>query len=256
MVTDTARRTASPWRLMRQAVGSPQDFAKKLERLARTLRGYGDDAELNRRLERLVAAGIIEKAPTRVQLFVGAADMLRFWISPAAAEYYASMGIDYGFHQVLRFLDEPASLTDPVGFFSTKDGIIGHLMQVVHANPRYDLELLGMWDDGLDELERQVEAMLAGTHPRQNAIGAIVEEPDYHARLLEYTRTFKKNPRAAPPVRTNVAANAHWQDIERTFGSLRTSMRYFCRLPTHPMDGAWHLLVVKRFPAHLGEAPS
>lgn len=239
---------------MRQAIGGPVDFAQKLERLAHTLRGYANDAELERRLERLVAAGIIDQAPTKVQLFVGAADMLRFWISPAAAEYYASMGIDYGFHQVLRFLDEPSSVTDPVGFFSSKDGIIGHLMQVVHANPHYDLELLGMWDDGLDELERQIEEMLSGTHPRQASIGAVVEEPDYHARLLDYTRSFKKDPHAMPPVRSNVAANAHWQDVERTFGSLRTSMRYFCRLPTNPMEAAWHLLVVKQFPAHLGEA--
>ena len=80
------------------------------------------------------------------QLFAGAIDMLRFWISPASADYYRSIGIDYAFHQVLRFLDEPASLGDPIGLFSTRDAIIGHLMQVVHANPRYDLELLLMHD--------------------------------------------------------------------------------------------------------------
>jgi hypothetical protein len=248
MNENTTRRTASPWQLLQKAAGGPLVMAQKLQRLTRTIRGYGNRKELHRRLDRLVSKGIIETAPTGVQLFVGAADMLRFWISPAAAEYYESMGIDYGFHQVLRFLDEPSSVADPVGFFSTRNGIIGHLMQTVHANPHYDLELLEMFDDGLDELERQVEMMLNGTHPRHESIGAIVEEPDYHARLLEYTRSFKKNRYVAPPIRDNVATNPHWQDIERTFGSLRTSMRYFCRLPKEPRQAAWHLLTVKTFP--------
>lgn len=249
----TTRRTASPWRLMGQAAGGPRIMAHKLNRLARTLGGYSNQKELKRRLDRLVSKGIIDEAPTIVQLFVGAADMLRFWISPAAAEYYASMGIDYGFHQVLRFLDEPSSLADPVGFFSSRDGIIGHLMQVVHANPHYDLELLEMFDDGVDELEKQVEMMLAGTHPRHASINAIVEEPDYHARLLDYTRSFKKNPHVTPPIRANVATNSHWQDIERTFGSLQTSMRYFCRLPKDAPQAAQHLFTVKTFPAQWSE---
>ena len=253
MAGKTARHTESSWQLLTRAAGGPAIFAKKLARLARVIAAYGNGQELDRRLEKLVASGIIENAPTPMQLVVGSVDMLRFWISPAAAEYYASIGIDYGFHQVLRFLDEPSNVADPVGFFSTKEGIIGHLMQVVHANPRYDLELLGMWDDGVDELERQIESMLDGTHPRRNSINAVVEEADYHARLLEYTRSFKKNPHIAAPVRANVAANEHWQDIERTFGSLRTSMRYFCRLPTNPVEAGRHILIVKQFPTFLGE---
>lgn len=253
MEDKTSRHTASPWLLMKQAAGSPQAMADKLGRLARTIRGYRDRQELRRRLNRLLEAGIIDEAPTNVQLFVGAADMMRFWISPAAAEYYASQGIGYTFHQVLRFLDEPASVADPVGFFSSRDGIIGHLMQVVHANPHYDLELLEMFEDGLDELERQVEMMLAGTHPRHASIQAVVEEKDYHQRLLDYTRAFKKNPETLAPIRDNVANNPHWRDIERTFGSLRTSMRYFCRLPRDPGEAAAHLLTVKTFPAAWAE---
>jgi hypothetical protein len=253
MEDQTTRHTASSWHLLKQTAGSPRAMRDKLGRLTRTIRGYGDQRELQRRLYRLLSAGLIDEVPTNVQLFVGAADMLRFWISPAASEYYASLGIGYGFHQVLRFLDEPASLADPVGFFSSRDGIIGHLMQVVHANPHYDLELLQMFDDGLDELEEQIEMMLAGTHPRHAAIQAIVEEKDYHARLLDYTRSFKKNPHTTPPIRDNVAQNEHWRDLERTFGSLRTSMRYFCRLPKDPLDAARHLVLVKEFPVALAE---
>ncbi len=253
MEEKTTRRKASPWQLVKQAAGGPRDLIEKFGRLGRTLRGYRDRDELRRKLERLQAIGVIEEIPTNVQLFAGAVDMLRFWISPAAAEYYASIGIGYGFHQVLRFLDEPSSVVDPVGFYSSRDGIIGHLMQVVHANPRYDFELLSMYEDGLEQLEKQIEMMLQGTHPRAASIGAVVEEPDYHARLLDYTRSFRKNPETAPPIRANVANNPHWVDIERTFGSLKTSMRYCCRLPKEPADALHHLMMVTSFPKQWAE---
>lgn len=252
----TPRRTDSSLRLLARAAGSPAALAGKIARFGRMLAAYGNGRELDARLARLLRAGILDAAPTRIQLVVGSIDMLRFWISPASTEYYETLGIDYTFHQILRFLEEPASLADPVGFFSTRDNVIGHLMQVVHANPRYDLELLTMWDDGLAELETQVESMIAGTHPRGEAIAAIVEEPEYHARLLDYVRVFRKDPAASPPLRANVEGSAHWEGLERTFGSLRTSMRYFCRLPTDPMSAARHLLTVKEFPRHLGEPNS
>lgn len=252
--SSTARHTESPLRLVASAVGSPAEAARKLDRLARLLAGYVLPAELDARLRRLRDIGVIEAIPTRIQLLVGARDMVRFWIVPAAEDYYADQGISFTFHQLLRFLDEPASLADPVGFFSTRDGIIGHLLQVVHANPRYDLELLSMFEDGLAELESQTRQMIAGTHPRAAQIGAIVEEPDYHARLLEYTLEFRRDPAAPAPLRSNVAENAHFQKLEKTFGSLRTAMRYFCRLPSDPLGAARHLLSVKAFPEHLGEA--
>ena len=236
--TETARLRASPALLLRQALGDPTEIGGKAARFAHVVGAYVTGAELDARLARLHEVGLIEQIPTRVQLVVGAIDMLRFWISPASAEYYAQKGINYTFHQVLRFLEEPASLTDPVGFFSTKDGIIGHLMQVVHANPVYDLELLHMWGDGLAELTGQLEAMLAGTHPRGQAIAAIVEEPDYHARLLEFVRAWQKDRTIPPLLRSNVASSREFSRLERTFGSLTTELRYFTRLPTSPALGA------------------
>lgn len=249
----TRRHTEGPLRLMASAIGGPAEAAAKVVRLARLLSGYAMPGELDARLRRLRDLGIVDEVPSKLQLVAGARDMLRFWIVPASEEYYADQGISFGFHQVLRFLDEPASLADPVGFFSTRDGIIGHLMQVVHANPRYDLELLSMFDDGLAELERQTEQMIAGEHPRSEQIRAIVEEPDYHARLLAYTRAFREDPLAPAPLRSNVAQSPRLLALERTFGSLRTAMRYFCRLPSTPLGVARHLLFVKAFPEHLGE---
>ena len=79
----------------------------------------------------------------------------------------AAQGISFGFHQLLRVLDDPVSMIDPTGFLSERDTMIGHLMQVTHLNPIYDVQLLQAFPDGLDELERQLEAMLAGRHPRR-----------------------------------------------------------------------------------------
>lgn len=240
----TARTTESPLRLLRDAAGPPRVVRGKLARLGRVIGGYAATRRLDARLARLHERGHVERVPSRLQLALGGWDMLRFFIQPAAADYYAKQGIDFGFHQLLRFLDEPASLTDPVGLFSTRDGIIGHLMQVVHANPVYDLQLLDMFDDGLDALEAQIAAMLAGTHPRARSIGAIVEEPDYHARLLDFVRRWRADPRTPPLLRSNVEADARYRELEAIFGTMTSAMRYFCALPDTLPGALRHLRTV------------
>src|SRR5690606_12116719 len=143
---------------------------------------------------------------------------------------YRSKNISFWFHQLLRFLDEPASMIDPTGFFSTRDNVIGHVMQVVHANPSYDLQLLEAHEDGLAELGRQVEAMIRGEHPRTRSIRAVVEDPGYHARLLEYVRAYRADRAAAPPVRENIGGRFELE--EQTFGTLPSALAYFTTLPT------------------------
>jgi hypothetical protein len=242
------RLSKGPLALCAQALGPPALWPGKARRLVELLATYRRGDLVDERLRALHAAGQLERIPTRVQLAVGALDMLRFFISPAAADYYEQQGIRYGFHRLLRFLDEPASLGDPIGLLSTRDGIIGHLMQVVHADPVYDLQLLRMFPDGLAELERQLEAMLAGSHPRQRSIGAIVEEPDYHARLLSHVRAHGSDPSAPPLLRSNLAASPELLRLARVFGSLTTAMRYFTRLPTRPDAALLHLVTVRSFP--------
>jgi hypothetical protein len=247
MQASPARLREPPLALIKRSLGDRSALRGKLERLGRVLGGYLDAAGLDARLAELRAQGFIDEIPTRVQLVVGSIDMLRFWISPAAADYYREQGIHYGFHQVLRFLDEPASLADPVGFFSTRDGIIGHLMQVVHANPVYDLQLLGMFADGLDQLESQLEEMIAGVHPRAAAISAIVEEADYHERLLEFVRAWRNDPEIPPLLRGNVAGSEKYSEIQKTFGSLTGAMRYFAALPTSFGGALRHLAQIREF---------
>jgi hypothetical protein len=255
MTSTPARLRESPLRLLRDAAGTPRDLANKLLRLTRALSAYADSDALDARLRRLVALGYVTTPPTRLQLVVGSVDMLRFWISPAAADYYRSKGIDFGFHQILRVLDDPASMVDPTGFLSSVDVIVGHVLQVVHGNPAYDLQLLESHEGGLEELERQTRAMIEGTHPRQASIGAIVEDPAYHARLLTYVEAYRRDPeRALAPLRENVAADPHWARVERTFGTLPAAMRYFAKMPRTPLAAARHLLTVRRFPDALAEA--
>jgi len=242
-MTATARLTASPTRLIVQAVGGPRHIGGKLRRLGRTLRLYVDGAEIDRRLRTLQAKGYIDARPTRLQLLFGGLDMLRFVIEPASRDYYRQKGISFGFHQLLRALDDPVSLLDPTGFLSDRDTIVGHVMQVVHLNPVYDLQLIQMFPDGLEDFERQVQAMVDGTHPRHATIGAIVEDPDYHRRLLDYVRRFRVDPETPPPVREEqtLRADPHFAAAERQFASLPGFIAYCHRLPTR-LPALWRRL--------------
>ncbi|MEM6990592.1 MAG: hypothetical protein AAF721_08850 [Myxococcota bacterium] len=240
-------RFAQPaWELVRRTAGSPRDLATKLRRLLETLHTFGREEQVRPRLVRLQRLGHIDVIPTRTQRMVGALDMTRFFIVPCAADYYDSKGINFRFHTVLRLLDDPASLIDPTGLNSSRDTIIGHVMQVVHANPHYDLQLLDTFEGGLDEMERQVEGVLAGTHPRTAAIQAIVEDEGYHPRLLEYIRAYRADPHASPPIRENVSKPIY-AEIERTFGNLHAAMRYFARMPTSIPGAVHHLLTIDDF---------
>ncbi len=227
------RTSAGPLRLLLAAIGGPRQLAGKVRRLARTVRIYLDPREVPRRLDSLVAQNVVEQRPSRRQLLFGGFDMLRFVIEPAAREYYESKGINFGFHQLLRILDDPVSMIDPTGFYSDRDTIIGHLMQVVHLNPVYDLQILQMFPNGVGALEDQVLAMVEGRHPRQGTIGAIVEDPDYHRRLLAYVRDFRVDPGAEPPRRAQSALrdDPAYVAAEECFATLPGFIGYAASLP-------------------------
>jgi hypothetical protein len=249
-----ARRKSAPaWRLVADAIGGPRAVAGKLARLARTLRLWLDPGEVRRRLDELERRGLIASRPGRWQILFGGLDMLRFVIEPAARDYYAHHGISFGFHQLLRVLDDPVSMIDPTGFLSDRETIIGHVMQVVHLNPLYDLQLLQAFPDGLDELERQVAAMVAGTHPRRRTIGAIVEDPGYHARLLDYVRRYRSDPATPPLVRQEqtLRSDPVFAAAERTFATLPGFIAYCSALPKDFVPLARRLHRTRIFPIEL-----
>ncbi|MEM7156456.1 MAG: hypothetical protein AAF799_26630 [Myxococcota bacterium] len=237
-------------------MGGRRAMMEKVRHLRSAVAHYGREDLVRARLERLQQLGHIQTIPNRLQRIVGAIDMMRFFIVPAAADYYGEKDIDFTFHSFLRFLDDPASVIDPTGFNSTRDNIIGHVMQVVHANPQYDFQLLDTFEDGMDQMELQLMSVLDGSHPRAESIRAIVEEPDYHERLLEHVRAYRADPGAHRLVRNNVAKN--FLAEERTFGTVPSAIRYFSRMPNTLPDAINHLVSVREFPLHLAEpaAPS
>jgi len=253
-----ARKTASPWRLIAAAIGGPRAIGGKFARLARTARLWLDPHQVRSRLAELERKGFIDQQPGRWQILFGGLDMLRFVIEPAARDYYAQQGISFGFHQLLRVLDDPVSMIDPTGFLSERDTIIGHVMQVVHLNPIYDLQLLQMFPDGLDQLESQVAAMVAGTHPRRGTIGAIVEDPGYHARLLDYVRRYRLDPDTAALIRQEqtLRDDPRFAAAERTFATLPGFIRYCNRLPAEFAALLLRLRRVRAFPIELAETAS
>jgi hypothetical protein len=254
----TPRRSQKPLELLRTALGGPREIRGKLVRAGRTLRLWTDRCELERRFATLQRKGLISARPTRAQLLFGGLDMLRFLITPAARDYYAQRGISFGFHQVLRILDDPVSMIDPVGLLSDRDTIVGHVMQVVHLNPIFDLQLIQMFDDGLEDFERQVEAMVAGTHPRHRTIAAIVEEEGYHRRLLDYVRRFRADPKTAPLVRgeQSLRADPVFAAAERTFATLPSFIAYCLQLPPGAGALALRLLRQREFPLELAAEPA
>jgi len=228
----TLRQTAPPLTLMLTAIGGPRQIAGKLRRALRTLGLWLSFGEIERRLERLKERGYVARRPSRLQLVFGALDMLRFVIVPFARDYYEARGINFHFHQVLRFLDDPVSILDPTGMLSDRDTIIGHLMQVVHLNPIYDLELLEMFPAGVAELERQLEQMLHGTHPRAKTIGAIIEDAEYHERLLGYVRSWQRDRKTPELVRpSSLRDDPSAAAAERTFATLPGFVEYCSALP-------------------------
>lgn len=229
----THRQSASTLRLILDAIGGPRAILGKLVRAIRTARLYIDFTETRRRIDRIGEHLNIHPMPSRLQMWFGGLDMLRYMIVPAAQEYYRLRGIDFRLHQVLRFLDDPVSLFDPVGFLSDRDVAIGHLMQVVHLNPRYDVQLLGSFPDGHAELERQLEQMVAGTHPRTANIRAIVEHPDYHQQLLNYVKGYRRDPRSVEMRRADAGLRQDPQFVlaEAQFSALDDFLRYARRLP-------------------------
>ncbi len=238
--------------MLRAAIGDRRAIAGKVRRLGQTARVYVNGAELDRRLGALEAQAMLDAArgrPGRAQLFFGGLDQLRFVIVPAARDYYAARGISFWMHQVLRFLDDPVSVVDPTGLFSLRETITGHVLQVTHLDPIYDLELLQMWPDGVAEFEREIASMLDGSHPRAATIGAIIEDAGYHRRLLEYVRAYRADPRAQRLRREvgEVGADGEFLAAAERFATLPGYLDWCQRLPPGAFALLWRWLRVRRY---------
>jgi hypothetical protein len=188
----------SRWRLLLDAIGGWRQNVDKLIQLVGLLLGYIRPALVRRRLERLRALGHLSapdaRLPTLPQLLVAARDQMVVSATEETRIFYRSQGIPWVFHNLRRFVSGPATMLDPMGLFSPRETIVHHVLQTFHRHPVYDLVLLRAHPGGLESMEAQTAALLAGHHPHQRALSSLIEDGAYHARLPAEIAAFAANP--------------------------------------------------------------
>ena len=235
-------------------VPGPIGLLRRLGRLLSTLGNFLRPAVCRRRLRRLEALGLIDAVPTPLQVLVAGHHQMLGTASDETRVFYARRGIPFGFHNLRRFLDEPASMADPVGFFSEPDAIIHHIFQSTHHHAIYDMQLLRMVEGGVEELVRQWAEICAGRHPRQARYEHLVEDPTYWDRLRWQIPAFVDGSRAE----AEAGAYAHvdgqplLQAAMDQFKDVRGFCAYAARLDVRPLDLV-HAYVGELLAAALGE---
>jgi hypothetical protein len=237
--SDRLTAATETYALAVRAAGSWERLGSKLVRAVQsTQRG-----ELERRLRRLVDRGVIAEVPTKLQRWVGAVDMMRFFLVPSSVDDYQRRQRSLALSCLLRFLDDPGAMLDPIGLRSARESIVAHLLHVVHAYPLYDLQLLESFADGLSQLEHELDLLSADAHPRGDAIAAVIEDPGYHQRLRQHLDDYQAQRTAHVNEAERVATR--FRDSGATFGSLSGAMQYCAALPRTLRGAAWHLVRVR-----------
>jgi len=222
---------------IRAAIGPWSAIRRKFVNAARTVWNTVYRKERRRRLTLLRERGMIETIPTEWQIWMASYDMMTGYIIPSNDEFYANYDKNQYWLQFLRVLDEPSTMMDPTGLAVDAETVIQHLLHVVHCSAGYDIGLLEMFPDGLDRLEAQLRAHVAGTHPRQAAIADLIERPQYPAELLDAVRLYRQDPETHWKVttfETPDGCDALFDfGIER-YGTLGRLLRYAHTLPPSP----------------------
>jgi hypothetical protein len=201
-----ARQGATPpgWigrsrlRLLADVVGGWRQNLDKVIQLASLVLAFFRPGLVRRRLERLRGLGHIDAIPTLPQLLVAGRDQIMVSASAETKLFYRSQRIPWIFHNARRLIAGPATMLDPIGLFSPRDTIIHHVLQTFHRHPLYDLVLLRAHPRGLEEMARQADQIVAGTHPHQRALTSLIEDGSYHARLPGEIAAVQADPQVAP----------------------------------------------------------
>jgi hypothetical protein len=247
-MAQTQQATPPPWRgrsrwtLLADIVGGWTQLRDRLVQLGGLVAGLLRPGRVRQRLERLRALGHVDSVPSTAQLLVAARDQMILGATEETKIFYRSQGIPWIFHNLRRFLSGPATMLDPMGLFSPRDALIHHVLQTFHRHPVYDLVLLRSFPDGVEEMQRQAEQILAGTHPHQRALTSLIEDGAYHPRLVEEIRAFRADPlMPARPVPPGLVEDRYLMLAMDQFKDLRGYTRYAARLHASPGDalGAW-----------------
>jgi len=227
----------SRWSLLGDVLRGSRRRWERARQLAGLLLAFLRPSRVRDRLERLRALGHLTAIPTTSQILIAGRDQIVISASAETKMFYESQGIPWIFHNVRRFLSGPATVLDPVGLFSPRDTIIHHVLQTFHRHAVYDLVLLRAFPDGLDEMERQAAEMAAGTHPHQRALGSLIEDGSYHARLPGDVRAFRADPLAPTrPVPPGLVSDPVLMLAMDQFKDVRGFTDYAARLDVGPLD--------------------
>ncbi len=192
-MTVTALQTS--FRELRTVLGDGPTRRHKRELALATLATMFNLKEQRRRIEAFRDAGLLDTVPTPWQMALGSYKMMFEFLVPTSKVVYDNTGKSFWWQQLLRLVDEPSAVMDPIGLFAPKQAIISHLIQVIHYRAAYDVELLRMFPNGVEDLIAEVQAIVDGDHPRQAALEAIREEANYHHALLDALKLYQADPR-------------------------------------------------------------
>lgn len=202
--------------------------------------------DLSQRLGIFVDAGLITRIPTRFQLLQGEFEMTPFVLSTDATmedAYNRSLAA----HPVVR---QPALIRE-IGrdHFKTGSGlgmrlssICKHLLLTWHQGfPVFDLQIIMTHPDGLDELERRAQALIAEELPSAQRLKRLARvlfpDPDaYHAQFLGEQGWIARARRFDNPSPAEVGS-----DFPEEFFSLANFAQYCAdTFPAQPRDIGLH----------------
>lgn len=230
------------WRLLADAVGGIRENLTKLAQLAALVAAFLRPGLVRRRLERLRGLGHIDAIPSWSQLLVAGRDQIMVSASEETKIFYRSQGIPWIFHNLRRFIAAPATMLDPVGLFLPRDAIVEHVLQTFHRHPVYDLVLLRAHEQGMEEMARQADEIVAGTHPHQRALASLIEDGSYHARLPREIAAIRADPFiAARPIPSGLVDDDQMMLAMDQFKDIRGFASYAARLKVSVGDAirAW-----------------
>ena len=228
--------------LLADVLGGVRQNLDKLRQLASLVTAFFRPRLVRRRLERLRALGHVDAVPTIGQLLVAGRDQMMVGAAEETKLFYRAQRIPWVFHNARRFLSGPATMLDPVGFFSPREAIVEHVLQTFHRHPVYDLVLLRAHDGGVEALEREARQVVNGTHPHQRALASLIEDGRYHARLPADIAKFEEATRApARPIPAGLVDDPELMLAMDQFKDVAGFVRYASRLRVGFLDGlrAW-----------------
>ena len=227
----------SDWSLLGDVLIGTRQNIDKLVEVGRMMQAILRPSIVHKRLKRLVDLGHCEHTPTMSQLLVASRDQLSFSLGADTKEFYKAQGVPWAYHNIRRFLAYPTTMMDPVGFFSSRDTVIQHVLQTFHRHATYDLVLLRGHAGGLEAMQEQLEQLARGDHLHQRSLDSLVEDGSYHDRLRRDVAEFIREPLIKPrPIPAGLVDDPHLMLAMDQFKDVRGYTNYASRLDVGPKD--------------------